>query len=294
MSIDNIIKKTEVTQAAHDNLNANTNLQVGNVDVANGNPVPVSDAGGSLTVDGAVAISSLPNEGQQTMANSISIAVASDQSAVPVSDNGGSLTVDGSVTANAGTNLNTSALALEAGGNLAAAAASLSIIDDWDESDRAKVNPIVGQAGVAGGSGVIGATTQRVVLASNHPEIATTITDTIELPVYQHYTWEVHQTTTISASTSEETILTAPGSSLYNHLTFLSLSNTSQSSVRVDIRDDTGGSVIFSIGLAPKQTCIMPFHLPFQQTDTDNNWTAQLSAAVTDVRIMVQALTNSI
>ena len=39
-------------------------------------------------------VDALPNEGQQTMANSISVAVASDQSAVPVS---------GTVTANAGT-----------------------------------------------------------------------------------------------------------------------------------------------------------------------------------------------
>lgn len=38
---------------------------------------------------------------------------------LPVSDAGGALTVDGTVTANAGTNLNTSALALETGGNLA-------------------------------------------------------------------------------------------------------------------------------------------------------------------------------
>lgn len=77
------------------------------------------------------------------------------------------VTVTGSVTANAGTNLNTSSLALEAGGNLAAVAASLSVLDDWDETDRAKVNPIVGQAGVAAGSGVAGATTQRVTVATD-------------------------------------------------------------------------------------------------------------------------------
>lgn len=77
------------------------------------------------------------------------------------------VTVTGSVTANAGTNLNTSLLALEAGGNLALVAASVSVMDDWDETDRCKVNPIVGQAGVAGGSGVVGATTQRVVLATD-------------------------------------------------------------------------------------------------------------------------------
>jgi hypothetical protein len=40
-----------VLQATHDNLNANANLQVGDADVGNANPVPVSDAGGSLTVD---------------------------------------------------------------------------------------------------------------------------------------------------------------------------------------------------------------------------------------------------
>ena len=69
---------------------------------------------------------------------------------------GGTLSVSGAVTANAGTNLNTSALALDSGGNLAsiltqitAAAASLNVLDDWDESDRAKVNPIVGQAGIS-------------------------------------------------------------------------------------------------------------------------------------------------
>lgn len=76
------------------------------------------------------------------------------------------VTVTGTVTANAGTDLNTSALALESG-NIASVKTSVEIMDDWDESDRAKVNPIVGQAGVQGGSGVVGANTQRVVLATD-------------------------------------------------------------------------------------------------------------------------------
>jgi hypothetical protein len=49
----------------------------------------------------------------------------------------------------------------------AAAEASLSVIDDWDESDRAKVNPIAGQAGVQGASGAVTALTQRMVLATD-------------------------------------------------------------------------------------------------------------------------------
>jgi hypothetical protein len=47
------------------------------------------------------------------------------------------------------------------------AVTSLAVLDDWDESDRAKVNPIAGQAGVAAGSGTVSALTQRVVLATD-------------------------------------------------------------------------------------------------------------------------------
>ena len=57
------------------------------VEVNGSGHVHIADGGGSITVDGtvavsslpSVAISSLPNEGQQTMANSISVALASDQ-----------------------------------------------------------------------------------------------------------------------------------------------------------------------------------------------------------------------
>lgn len=58
-------------------------------------------------------------------------------------------------------------MALESGGNLAAIATSAAILDDWDESDRAKVNAIVGQAGLQGGSGSVSANTLRVVLATD-------------------------------------------------------------------------------------------------------------------------------
>jgi hypothetical protein len=64
-----------------------------NVTVVNGtgaSAVNIQDGGNSITVDGtvavsslpSVAISSLPNEGQQSMANSISVALASDQAGV--------------------------------------------------------------------------------------------------------------------------------------------------------------------------------------------------------------------
>lgn len=50
--------------------------------------------------------------------------------------------------------------------------ASLSVLDDWDETDRAKVNVIVGQAGVAAGAGAVGATVVRTTQASDSPLVA--------------------------------------------------------------------------------------------------------------------------
>lgn len=57
-------------------------------------------SGGSVALQGTAAnglevdVTRLPDEGQQTMANSVSVALASDQSALPVTDNAGALTVD--------------------------------------------------------------------------------------------------------------------------------------------------------------------------------------------------------
>lgn len=88
--------------------------------------VPVNDNAGSLTVDGTVAVSSLPalvagtanigdvdvltvpaplsTTGGGTEAAALRVTVANDSTGVvSVDDNGGSLTVDGTVTANAGT-----------------------------------------------------------------------------------------------------------------------------------------------------------------------------------------------
>lgn len=72
VSVDDNAGSLTVDQATHDNLNTNANLQVGDTDVANGNPVPVSDAGGTLTVDGTVAVSS----GSVDVTNTVTISAS--------------------------------------------------------------------------------------------------------------------------------------------------------------------------------------------------------------------------
>ena len=76
--------------------------------------------------------------------------------------------------------------AKETGGTLAAAASALSVIDDWDESDRAKVNLIAGQAGVQGGAGASSATTQRVAIATDANAISAA---SLPLPTGRSPSW---------------------------------------------------------------------------------------------------------
>ena len=83
---------------------------------------------------------------------------------------GGVITVQG---VSGGTTLPvTEASAATIATNTGNAATSLAILDDWDESDRAKVNPIVGQAGLSAGAGAVDAATPRVTLASDDPGVA--------------------------------------------------------------------------------------------------------------------------
>lgn len=109
--LDSAQDSVEVFQATHDNLNLNANIQVGNTDVANGNPVPVSDAGGSLTVDAInldirdlafatdkVDVSGSTNIGLDaaTLAalESITVQNGAGAAAVNIQDGGNSITVD--------------------------------------------------------------------------------------------------------------------------------------------------------------------------------------------------------
>lgn len=95
------------------------------------------------------------------------------------------------------------------------------------------------------------------------------------------------QTTTISASTTETTIVTA-AASVFNDLMLLVISNTSASTnTRIDFRDTTAGSVLFSLqsigGANPIGFSLGGASIP--QTSVNTNWTAQCATSTTDVRV---------
>lgn len=113
---------------------------------------------GAVVTDGVAATSQAFLVAGQDGTNTQTLSTNSSGH-VNIADGGNSITVDGTVAATQ------SGTWTEA--NSAAIKTAVEIMDDWDESDRAKVNPIVGQAGVAAGAGTTSSTTQRVVIASD-------------------------------------------------------------------------------------------------------------------------------
>lgn len=69
----------------------------------------------------------------------------------------------------AGTESGSQRMAIATGGELAGVKTSLQIIDDWDDSDRAKVSLVPGEDGVTGDTGIVTSNTLRMTLATDIP-----------------------------------------------------------------------------------------------------------------------------
>jgi hypothetical protein len=92
----------------------------------------------------------------------------------------------------------------------------------------------------------------------------------------------------VTLTTTAETTIIAAVAAVFNDVTNLIIANTSATSVRVDIRDVTGGTVRLSVMVPATGTIYVPIvSSVLKQTTVNTAWTAQLSAAVTDVRITV-------
>lgn len=96
------------------------------------------------------------------------------------------------------------------------------------------------------------------------------------------------QTTTISGSTSETTIVTATAG-LFNDICLIVVSNTSTSTnTRIDFRDTTGGNVLFSLqSFGGQNPTGFSVTIPLPQTSVNTNWTAQCATSTVDIRIYV-------
>jgi hypothetical protein len=95
----------------------------------------------------------------------------------------------------------------------------------------------------------------------------------------------------VLSDTTETTLIAAGGAGVIHDLVWVFLSNGSGTAVRVDIRDDTAGTVRFSAHLAATgggANVIVP--IPLKASADNDNWTAQLSASVSSVYITAIAI----
>lgn len=270
-------------------LNSSAGVELG----GNANPVQVGDGGGSLTVDGTVAATqsgtwnvtnvsgtvSLPTgaatAANQTTGNSSLSSIdgkitACNTGAVVISaalpagtNNIGDVDVlslpaiTGTVTANAGTNLNTSALALESGGNLAAAAASLSVIDDWDDgSDRAKiVGAVAHDAAVAGNPVLNGveARTSRATAVANG-DVVRVVGDVYgrQIKVNPFVTQTSSNGTPITTNTNTQAVA-APSAGSHLKIYRLYAQNSSATGTWLYWTEGSGGTKEYPMYLAQNQ-----------------------------------------
>jgi hypothetical protein len=91
---------------------------------------------------------------------------------------------------------------------------------------------------------------------------------------------------TLSASVTETTLIASVASVLHD-ITDIVVVNTSATATRIDFRDSTGGTIRWAMIVPGGATSMHTFSQPLGQTTAANNWTAQSSASVTDVRIYV-------
>lgn len=151
------------------------------------------------------------------------------------------------------------------------AVTALQVMDDWDESDRAKVNPIAGQAGVAANAGAAGANTQRVVLANDDPA-SVTLAD-IGAGNYE----------TVAASQTDQ-VLGAAGAS-GDYLVGVLIVPASTSPGAVSVKDGAGSAITVFAGGTDSVSNLVPFFVPLGINSGAGAWQVTTGANVSAIGV---------
>lgn len=104
------------------------------------------------------------------------------------------------------------------------------------------------------------------------------------------------QTTTVSATTTETTIVTAGAAGIFNDITAIIITSSGTATANWAIRDSTGGTVRATFdtpATAGSAPIIIPCTVPIPQTTAANNWTIKASTSTgTGVHVFVQYIQN--
>ena len=268
-------------------------------------------------VDGTLDSTTAIAAGGGLEAAALRVTVASDSTGVlSVDDNGGSLTVDGTVTANAGTgsftvaqatagNLNATVVQATAA-NLNATVTGFSTVGAaafvkiTDGTNTATVN-------TNGGLEVTGGVPHDSVDAGNPLKLGakaeasvtavTNVADADRTDVYadingvlltkDHVPYGDIIVTRVTDTGGTSTAFTAFGAvaSQRNYITTITVYNSSTTNGFLDLRDGTGGTVIYTIPLPALGGATISFQVPLRQPTVNTALAYDVSAAISTIYI---------
>ena len=211
------------------------------------------------------------------------------------------------------------------------AVASLSVLDDWDETNRCAVNLIASQVGIAGGAGAVGATVPRVTLASDDPLVtlqtgiahdsadsgnphkigakaiatlsgATLVAAADRTDIYADLDgalisrggYCLGDVVSGNASNTDGTstqVLAAGAAGVKHYITDITLTNMSSSSIYVELKDDT--TVKWTCPLPANSGFTKSFATPLAGTAA-TAWNFDPSAAATTVYCSVSGFKSKV
>lgn len=167
------------------------------------------------------------------------------------------------------------------------AVVALQIMDDWDESDRAKVNIIAGQAGISAGAGAVAANTPRTTLASDDPAVALlgTIdtdtgaisTNTTNIPDALAGEYE-----TVAASQTAQALGASGDTGDFISHVLVIPATTSPGNV---ILLDNATSITIFTGGTDSVSNLVPFHIPLQMYSASGAWSITTGANVSVIAV---------
>lgn len=153
---------------------------------------------------------------------------------------------------------------------LAQVQAGIAIMDDWDESDRAKVNVIVGQAGIAAGSGTNGATVPRVTIATDDI-VSSRLNDAL-----------VGDYETVAASQTAQVL--GPTGAAGDFISGILVIPATTSPGNVLLLDNATSITVFTGGTA-SVTNLVPFLIPLGMRSASGAWKLTTGANVSCIGI---------
>jgi hypothetical protein len=175
------------------------------------------------------------------------------------------------------TDISTGAGAVDAGTQRTTSASNdpavtaLQIMDDWDESDRAKVNLIAGQAGITGGAGAAASNTPRVTLASDDPLVADV--DKLSKGDFE----------TVAASQTDQVL--GPTGASGDYLGGVLIVPATTSPGAVSIKDGAGSAITIFTGGADSVSNLVPFMVPLGIRSASGAWSVTTGGNVTAIGV---------